>query len=122
MLTLPNAYSKVGLLAAIPLSVGCACMSFWTMYCLIGEQVVIVQTVIKGLLMGNYLNLSVEAVTALLSAAGADLTAECHAQHARLKLALECQVVLSINTFSRHIGSGAAKYARTAVGSGRFSS
>jgi amino acid permease len=38
MLTLPNAYSKVGLLAAIPLSLGCAAMSFWTMYCLIGKQ------------------------------------------------------------------------------------
>jgi amino acid permease len=35
MLTLPNAYSKVGLAAAVPLSVGCACLSFWTMYCLI---------------------------------------------------------------------------------------
>jgi hypothetical protein len=38
MLTLPNAYSKVGLLAALPLSVGCACLGFWTMYCLIGES------------------------------------------------------------------------------------
>ncbi len=35
MLTLPNAYSKVGIAAALPLSVGCACLSFWTMFCLI---------------------------------------------------------------------------------------
>lgn len=35
MLTLPNAYSKVGLLAALPLSISCACFSFWTMWCLI---------------------------------------------------------------------------------------
>lgn len=38
MLTLPNAYSKVGLLAAVPLSIGCACMSLWTMYCLTGRS------------------------------------------------------------------------------------
>eukprot|EP00878_Enallax_costatus_P005526 GHUV01005798.1.p2 GENE.GHUV01005798.1~~GHUV01005798.1.p2 ORF type:complete len:155 (+),score=30.50 GHUV01005798.1:518-982(+) len=39
MLTLPNAYSKVGLLAALPLSIGCACLSFWTMFCLIALYV-----------------------------------------------------------------------------------
>ncbi|GBF87481.1 hypothetical protein Rsub_00192 [Raphidocelis subcapitata] len=39
MLTLPNAYSKVGLPAALPLSLGCACMSLWTMFCLISLYV-----------------------------------------------------------------------------------
>jgi amino acid permease len=39
ILTLPNAYSKVGLVAALPLSIGCAAMSLWTMNCLIALYV-----------------------------------------------------------------------------------
>lgn len=37
MLVLPNAFAKCGMAAALPLSLGCACLSFWTMWCLIGE-------------------------------------------------------------------------------------
>eukprot|EP00775_Hariotina_reticulata_P014806 gene14806-14984_t len=39
ILTLPNAYSKVGLIAALPLSIGCAIISLWTMNCLIALYV-----------------------------------------------------------------------------------
>uniref|UniRef100_A0A383V9J1 Amino acid transporter transmembrane domain-containing protein n=1 Tax=Tetradesmus obliquus TaxID=3088 RepID=A0A383V9J1_TETOB len=48
MLTLPNAYSKVGLAAAVPLSVGCAVLSFWTMYCLIALYAERKQRLIKA--------------------------------------------------------------------------